>query len=61
MTIKNHDLVDIDVDLVRQTENAFLVKDDKDKEHWLPKSQVEHNGGTSFTMPEWLAVDRGLV
>lgn len=28
---------------------------------WLPKSQVEDNGDGTFTMPEWLAKDKGLI
>lgn len=28
---------------------------------WVPKSQVEDNGDGTFTMPEWLAKDKGLI
>lgn len=66
MTIKNHDLVDIDdIDYVRETSGAsgaYLVRDAKDVEHWIPKSQVEYDKDSkTFTMPEWLAEDRGFV
>ena len=52
---------------VRETEKAICVTDGK-KEVWLPKSQIEYElkqvTGTTFadvTMPEWLAIDKGLV
>lgn len=28
---------------------------------WLPKSQVQRDGDNVFTMPEWLAKDKGLI
>ncbi len=28
---------------------------------WVPTSQVEDNGDGTFTMPEWLAKDKGLI
>jgi len=34
---------------------------DKEKWIWLPKSQIEDNGDGTFTMPEWLAKDKGLI
>lgn len=57
--IQNSDLVDRTLELRRESERAWLVSDG-DKEIWLPKSQVERAGDV-FTMPEWLAVQRGLV
>lgn len=55
------DLVDVAGELRRETEKAFLIFDGL-KEVWLPKSQVEHSpqDGT-FTMPEWLAMEKGLI
>lgn len=60
-------LTDITVRLVQQTERAILVcdSDDLDKAVWLPKSQVEFEekpgGLAEVTLPEWLAIERGLV
>ena len=54
------DLIEIAGDLRRETEKAFLIFDG-DKEVWLPKSQVENNDDGTFTMPEWLAMDKGLI
>ncbi len=63
MTIKNHDLCDVDdLTYLGETELAYKTKDADDKIVWLPKSQVEYDkDGKVFTMPEWLAEDKGLI
>jgi uncharacterized protein YpmB len=66
---KNHELVDIDtVKLQHETEKAYGLsqgevdpKTNKEILIWVPKSQVQNNGDGTFTMPEWLAIDKGLV
>jgi len=30
------------------------------KSHWLPRSQIEYEDG-KITMPEWLAMNHGLI
>lgn len=62
------EVVDVACQQHHETEKAYLVSDsgDRDDAVWLPKSQVERGdakgGGVYlFTMPEWLAVDKGLV
>lgn len=61
------DLVDLTMQLHHRTERAILASDDGDKEKavWLPLSQIEvltkENGIVEVTMPEWLAVEKGLV
>lgn len=59
-------LAEITVILVRETERAILVTDgDLSDAVWLPKSQVEveeaRDGLVDITLPEWLAIERGLV
>lgn len=54
------DLVDIALDLKAETEKAFQVSDGVTTV-WLPKSQVERNSDGTFTMPEWIAMQRGLI
>ena len=55
------ELVDIDVDSTdHETADAWKVTIDED-EHWLPKSQCEQNSPTNYTVPEWLAIEKGLV
>lgn len=63
--------------LVHSTDKAYLVRDDDDKEIWIPKSQVSHisfgedidpgNDGEilkeiiELEIPKWLAEDKGLI
>ena len=57
------DLVDIEVVIKIETAKAVLVNDGK-RDVWLPLSQVEmerDDEKTFVTMPEWLAIDKGLV
>jgi len=65
---RKNELTDVACQLHHETDKAFLVSDDGDREKavWLPKSQVEQGdakgkGVFIFTMPEWLAADKGLV
>ena len=60
MVVKNHNLVDIDAELVHETDDAFLINDG-DKKVWCPKSLTENNRDGTFTMPEWFAEKAGLV
>lgn len=56
-------LIDIAGELRHETPKAYLMYDGA-KEHWLPKSLVEYfddRKGGIFTMPEWLAHDKGLI
>lgn len=61
------DITDIEGQVHARTDRAILFSDDGDKDGavWLPLSQVEVDmkpGGTAIvTLPEWLAVDKGLA
>lgn len=59
----NSDLVDISGELRHETDKAFLFWDGgNDEPVWLPKSQVEWDEtGKIMTMPEWLALEKGLI
>ncbi len=61
-------LIDVTLQMHHETDKAFLVSDDGNREKaiWLPKSQCERGdpkgkGVFEFTMPEWLAMDKGLI
>lgn len=60
-------LKDLEVFLHHQTDRAYLVSLDGDKSDavWLPKSQCEINGPvetySTLTLPEWLALEKGLL
>lgn len=60
------ELVDILCHVHVETDKAVLVSDDGDKENavWLPRSQIEfekRGSHVNITMPEWLALDKGLI
>lgn len=60
-------LIDIDVEVVHRTEKAVLVHTgDKSKAVWIPLSQCElepsgFGGVETLTLPEPLALDKGLI
>lgn len=61
-------LVDIDAEERHHTEKAWMVFTGithpiNGSETWiaLPKSLVENNEDGTFTMPEWLAIEKNLV
>lgn len=54
------ELFDFSGQLKHETDSAFLVFDGF-RSVWLPKSQTENNGDGTFTVPQWLAEEKGLV
>lgn len=52
--------VEIMARLVRANESAFEI-DDGDRRAWVPKSLTTDNQDGTFTMPEWIAKDRGFI
>lgn len=54
-------LVDVDVKLIHETDDAYLVCYDEDKPNvWVPKSQSEYEDGV-LTVSQWLAEEKGMV
>lgn len=60
-------LVDIDVEVTVRTAKAILVHTgNKEEAVWLPLSQIEiapsgFGGIETVTLPEWLALEKGLI
>lgn len=60
-------VIDIDVQVLRETDKAAMVTlDVPDNGVWLPKSQIELSetgiaGIMTVTLPEWLALEKGLI
>lgn len=60
-------VVDIEVKIHWETEDAWLVSTSGEKKDavWVPKSKVEmdeSDGGIALmTIPEWLATEKGFV
>ena len=53
-------LIDIAAELRGETDKAFRLYDGA-KTEWIPKSQVEKNNDGTWTMPLWLAREKGFV
>lgn len=53
-------LFDFAAELKHETDKAFLVNDGDD-DYWLPKQFTENNGDGTFTIPEWLAIEKGIA
>jgi hypothetical protein len=53
-------LTDIAAEIKGETEKAYRLFDGA-KTEWVPKSQCQDNGDGTFTMPEWLAKDKGFI
>ena len=52
----------IDIAAERRGETTYALRlYDVTKTEWVPKSQVEDNGDGTFTMPEWLAQEKGFI
>lgn len=63
---EEEDRVNIACKVVRETNAAILVSvDPLAPEVWLPKSQIGYDGSfgedIDIEIPEWLAIDKGLV
>ena len=55
------DLIDLDVRLIHETPLAWLFHDGR-KETWLPKSMCEFDRDAGvLTLPEPLALEKGLI
>ncbi len=63
--------VDLELHFHHETETSFKVSEDGDEDDgfvWLPKSQTAVDETNlvegkvyTFTLPEWLAMNRGLI
>ena len=60
MKRSDKELTEIAAELRHETPGAYLL-DDGDQKVWVPKSMVEANDDGTFTMPLWLAKDKGFL
>jgi hypothetical protein len=58
---RRHDIVEIAAELRHETAAALLLDCGDGKPVWFPKSLVEDHGDGTFSMPEWLAKERGAL
>ena len=60
------ELFTLDCSIVRETDNAILVRTDEGDEVWLPLSQVDQirrpaKGADTVVMTAWIAKMKGLI
>jgi hypothetical protein len=55
------DLIEIAAVIRAETLKAWLLDAGMGEPCWVPKSQVEKNDDGTFTMPEWLAFEKGFI
>lgn len=60
MTSGRSDLVDIAAEIRAESDKAWRLYDGA-RAAWVPKSNVENNGDGTFSMPEWLAKEKGFI
>lgn len=67
---KKHDIIEINGFVVSETDAAYWFspgkadKNGKILRYWIPKSQCEWDGSTglgTMQMPEWLALEKGII
>lgn len=61
MTSGRSDIIDLTGVVMMETDKAWRVDFGELAPVWLPKSQVEFDGDKTFSMPEWLAMEKGLI
>jgi len=54
------ELIDVHAEKRGERPLAFCLHDGS-KTEWVPKSQCEENGDGTFTMPRWLAREKGFI
>lgn len=62
--VSRSDAVELSLDHLGESAKAWKVRDGDGRIHWLPKSQCSldnHQSGTIFLVPEWLAKEKGLL
>lgn len=53
-------LFDFTAEIKGETKAAYRLYDGS-KTEWFPKSQIENNNDGTFTIPVWLAKEKGLI
>lgn len=60
MSRSSNDDIEIAAEIKHETPKAFLLFDGA-RQEWVPKSEVTDNQNGTFTMPEWLATEKGFI
>lgn len=56
-----NETTDFNVDLITETERAWLFEFDDGEEHWVPKSVGDYDeDDDTVALPQWFIDDRGI-
>jgi serine phosphatase RsbU (regulator of sigma subunit) len=58
--MSRYEPVEIAAEIIHETDMAWLLSDGITEE-WVPKSQVKDHEDGTFTMPYWLAEEKGFI
>lgn len=58
--MSKYTLFDLAAQLVDESDKAVRLFDGT-KTEWMPKSQAQDNGDGTWTIPEWLAKEKGFI
>lgn len=67
MGIRSSKVVEIECVVRRQTNKAYLIDFGANEDVWVPRSQISDesepgsDGVMSIFIPEWLAIDKGIL
>ena len=54
--------IEIDIEILAETDKAIMLENLQDEKVWLPKSQIDISASEdSMLIPEWLAIDKELI
>ena len=58
-------MIEFTAEILHETDKAYLLSDGTN-EFWIPKSQIEtarciKDMNWEFEIPEWLALDKGII
>lgn len=59
--MNNDDFYTFDATYEHETDQAILLECGEDEPVWFPRSQLEDNGDGTWTVPEWLALAKGII
>ena len=57
---RRREIVDVRAVIRAETDRAWLLWDGNIQE-WVPKSQGQDNRDGTFSMPEWMATEKGFI
>lgn len=58
---KNHTIVDIDCEVLHETDAAYLIDVGHADNYWVPKSQCDWDECGTMQMPQWLVEAKGIA